>query len=167
MVRKAEPHRDGAACAAIYAPYVSDGVASFEADPPGPEEMAGRIARTWETHPWLVAERDGEVVGHVAITQRRTNDEPREPVPREGNLWRLFVVPDLWGSGLAADLLGRAHDELRGRGYRGCRLFTPKAHARARRFYEREGWHATGHEEYSESLELDLVEYRLELDHAS
>jgi phosphinothricin acetyltransferase len=63
VVREADPQRDGAPCAAIYAPYVSDGVASFEADPPGPEEMAERIARTWETHPWLVAERDGEVAG--------------------------------------------------------------------------------------------------------
>ena len=42
-----------------------DGVASLEEDPPGPDEMAGRIAGITRTHPWLVAERDGEVAGYA------------------------------------------------------------------------------------------------------
>src|SRR5580704_3293140 len=35
-IRNAHPLRDAAACAAIYAPYVTDSVASFEALPPTP-----------------------------------------------------------------------------------------------------------------------------------
>src|SRR4051812_43546109 len=34
--------------------------------------MAGRIARTWETHPWLVAERGGEVAGFAYGCPHRT-----------------------------------------------------------------------------------------------
>ncbi len=56
---------DAAACAAIYAPYVSDTAISFETEPPTPEEMAGRIAAATRTHAWLVLEEDGRVVGYA------------------------------------------------------------------------------------------------------
>ena len=58
--------RDAAAVAAIYAPHVVEGVASFETVPPDAAEMAGRIAATTRTHPWLVCEwPDGGVAGYV------------------------------------------------------------------------------------------------------
>jgi hypothetical protein len=43
------------------------------------------------------------------------------------------------------------------------RLFTPAAHGRARRFYEREGWAAAGGEFHDPTPDLVLVEYRLGL----
>jgi L-amino acid N-acyltransferase YncA len=51
---------DGAACAAIYAPYVRDTVISFETAPPDADEMAARIAGA---HVWLMGEDDGRAVG--------------------------------------------------------------------------------------------------------
>ena len=58
--------RDAAAVAAIYAPHVTEGVASFETVPPDAAEMARRIAATTPTHPWLVCERPGSgVAGYV------------------------------------------------------------------------------------------------------
>ena len=54
---------DGAAVAGIYGPYVRDTAISFEADAPTAAVMAERISATLPTHPWLVAERDGAVVG--------------------------------------------------------------------------------------------------------
>ena len=68
MIRHADPERDAAACAAIYAPYVTDGVASFELTPPSREEMAARIASASRTHAWLIAERDGEPAGYAYAT---------------------------------------------------------------------------------------------------
>ena len=56
---------DAAACAAIYAPYVLETAISFEAEPPGVEEMAGRIERASRMHAWLVLEDDGRVVGYA------------------------------------------------------------------------------------------------------
>src|ERR1700753_3502927 len=64
-IRHADPDRDGAACAAIYAPNVSSGLASLEERAPEPHEMAERIRIISRTHPWLVAEIDGEVVGYA------------------------------------------------------------------------------------------------------
>lgn len=59
-VRLATPD-DGAACAAIYAPYVTETSISFELVPPDGGEMAARIARTIERTPWVVVEVDGTV----------------------------------------------------------------------------------------------------------
>ena len=56
---------DGAVVAALYAPYVLGPGVTFELVPPGAHAMAGRIATTLLTHPWLVAERDGVVVGYA------------------------------------------------------------------------------------------------------
>ena len=65
LIRHADPDRDAAACAAIYAPSVSDGVASLEERAPEPHEMADRIRITSRAYPWLVAEIDGEVAGYA------------------------------------------------------------------------------------------------------
>src|SRR3954452_3517167 len=53
---------DAAACAAIYAPYVTDTAVSFETEPPSAEEFARRIA---SAHDWLVYEDAGRVVGYA------------------------------------------------------------------------------------------------------
>jgi L-amino acid N-acyltransferase YncA len=53
-IRDADPGRDAAACAAIYAPSVEEGVTSFEERAPDAAAMAARIERTAATHPgWL------------------------------------------------------------------------------------------------------------------
>lgn len=56
---------DAAACAAIYAPYVTDTVITFELTPPTPDEMARRIAAAVDTHAWLVAVDADRVIGYA------------------------------------------------------------------------------------------------------
>jgi phosphinothricin acetyltransferase len=65
MIRDADAARDAAACAAIYAPYVETSAISFEERPPDAAEMEARIERSSRTHPWLVAEEGGGVVGYA------------------------------------------------------------------------------------------------------
>ena len=67
----ADSERDAKACAAIYAPYVRDTAISLEEVAPTPAEMAARIDRTSKTHPWLVAEDSGEVIGYAYGSQHR------------------------------------------------------------------------------------------------
>ena len=56
---------DAEACAAVYAPYVTETAVSFETDPPTAGEMARRITAASEHHAWLVLEDEGRVVGYA------------------------------------------------------------------------------------------------------
>jgi L-amino acid N-acyltransferase YncA len=71
-IRPGDPVHDAARCAQIYRPFVADSWVSFELDPPSPDEMASRIADYAASHAWLVAERDGEVVGYAYGSPHRT-----------------------------------------------------------------------------------------------
>jgi phosphinothricin acetyltransferase len=55
---------DAAAISAVYAPYITDAVASFEEAVPDEAEMRRRMAAE-PCLPWLVATRDGEVAGYA------------------------------------------------------------------------------------------------------
>ncbi len=70
-IRPADPARDAAACAALYAAYVRDTVISFETEPPSETEMRRRMEATSARYPWLVAEAEGRVVGYAYASQHR------------------------------------------------------------------------------------------------
>jgi L-amino acid N-acyltransferase YncA len=57
--------RDAEQIAALYAPYVTDTVISFESEPPTADEMRRRIRDTLERYPWVVCERQGRVLGYA------------------------------------------------------------------------------------------------------
>ncbi len=63
-IRKATK-ADAEAIQTIYAPYVRETAISFEYDVPSVEEMAKRIEEVQKTHPWIVAEEDGKIVGYA------------------------------------------------------------------------------------------------------
>lgn len=68
---------DAVDIAAIYAPFVRETVISFETMVPDAAEMARRIAATLETHPWLVAEEYGHVIGFAYASQHRMREAYR------------------------------------------------------------------------------------------
>jgi phosphinothricin acetyltransferase len=70
LIRHADA-RDAAACVAIYAPFVRSTAVSLEEQPPSEREFAQRIERLSLTHPWLVAEREGDVVGFAYGSRHR------------------------------------------------------------------------------------------------
>src|SRR4051794_21581611 len=65
MIRDASS-RDAAACAALYAPYVTDTAVSFETEPPDAAEMARRITKA---HAWLVLEDHDRIAGYAYATR--------------------------------------------------------------------------------------------------
>jgi GNAT superfamily N-acetyltransferase len=107
----------------------------------------------------LVAEEDGEMAGHVAIMPTRIHPHPSDD-DAMAQFWQLFVREPWWGSGLATALHAEAVREAGARGFTSMRLFTPAAHARARRFYEREGWTAVGEPVDALDFGMPLLEYR-------
>ncbi|MDQ6836708.1 MAG: N-acetyltransferase family protein [Actinomycetota bacterium] len=72
LIRHADPAADGGPCAAVYAPAVEDGVASFEEQAPDGEEMAARIERISVRYPWLVACDADTVLGYAYATEHRS-----------------------------------------------------------------------------------------------
>jgi len=131
-------------------------------DPPPEAIERARIAdRLPLADAWCrIAEAGGAPAGHVAILAARERTAGRARIPGVAHLWMLFVRRPWWGSGLAQRLHGMAIDEAAACGYAAMRLDTPAGHARARAFYEREGWATDGVAVLEPMLGLELVAYR-------
>lgn len=82
-----------------------------------------------------------------------------------GQVAQLYLQPDAWGTGLAAPLLTALEADLRDRGFAATELHVAPQNVRARRFYERYGWQATGaeHRETVWSVEFVTTTYRRHL----
>jgi GNAT superfamily N-acetyltransferase len=150
----------------VLAETVQQGFAGYAAfSPPGWEPPDSEIEaigiRQRLAHPdaWCVLAHEGpQVAGHVALLAGRGRGGER--IPDLAHLWMLFIREPWWGSGLAVHLHGMAIAEAGAQGYGSMRLYTPAGQARARAFYEREGWSTDGVERFEPMLALDLVEYR-------
>lgn len=62
---------DAEVCVQIYAHYVLNTTVTFELEVPDAAEMARRIAAAQQRHVWLIAERDGQVIGYASAGQFR------------------------------------------------------------------------------------------------
>ena len=109
-----------------------------------------------------LAESGGEIVGQVTFLPASRAAVPDDD-PALAHLRNLFVDERHWGTGLATALHAAAISEARERGFRTMRLFTPAGQARARRFYEREGWRRAGDAFHAPGPDLVIIEYRLAL----
>jgi GNAT superfamily N-acetyltransferase len=119
-------------------------------------EVARVRARLGDPSTWaMLAEDGGLVAGHAGYV-------PQPGVPGSAHLWQLFLRPPWWGTGIARALLQEAIAAAAAEGYGRMRLFTPRDQARARAFYEREGFEHTGWEAFEEAIGLVLVEYERE-----
>lgn len=112
-IRNADPERDAAACAAIYAPSVEASATSFEERAPDAAEMAARIVAYSATHPWLVAEDGGEVVGYAYACPFQAR-----PAYRWSAGVSVYVAADRVGRGLGRALYTELLDRLRRQGFR-------------------------------------------------
>jgi GNAT superfamily N-acetyltransferase len=129
--------------------------------PPDAQAELGRLRAFLGTPDvWcLVAEDGGQPAAHVAIMPAWLHPHPSDD-DRMGHLWQLFVREPWWGTGLADALHAEAVREAAARGFTSMRLFTPTAHGRARRFYEREGWTPAGAPFDGLGFGMPLLEYR-------
>jgi L-amino acid N-acyltransferase YncA len=112
-IRDADPARDGAACAAIYAPHVECSAVSFEERAPDAGEMEARIERYGVSHAWLVAERGGQVVGYAYATAFN-----ERPAYRWSTSVSVYIVDGARGEGVGRALYEALFDRLRERGFR-------------------------------------------------
>lgn len=150
----------------------------------GLNEAAG--ATQWEQRLSAATTGDGEPGVEFLVAERRVDaDEPFDvagiatigpvrPSPREtvpsatsagtpdGELWMINVRPDAWSYGVGTALLTAATERLVERGSTCLVLWVLTGNARARRFYEVNGWTADGVTKTDEigGVVVDEVRYR-------
>jgi L-amino acid N-acyltransferase YncA len=112
-IRDADPVRDAEACAAIYAPHVEGSTVSFEERAPGAAEMGARIERYGASHAWLVAEREGRVVGYAYATAFN-----ERPAYRWSASVSVYIGAEARGCGVGRALYEALFARLRERGFR-------------------------------------------------
>jgi phosphinothricin acetyltransferase len=89
--------------AAIYAPYVTDTVITFELDVPDLTEWRQRYdAVAAAGLPFLVAEDEGDIVGYAYLAQWKTR-----PAYRQTAEDSVYLDPDARGRGTGSELLDR------------------------------------------------------------
>ena len=122
--------------------------------PPDPVAEQARLRdhladpATWA----LVAAQSEQPAGHVGFF-------PQPGADGSAHLWQLFVRPGWWGTGLARELLRLAVQAARAQRCERMRLFTPEGQARARAFYEREGFEAVGPAAFEPKIGFQVVQY--------
>ncbi len=112
-IRSADPAGDAAACAAIYAPFVTETVISFELEPPDDSKMRERMERLTTRYPWLVAEDRERVVGYAYASPHRD---------RSAYGWAadvaIYVAPEHHGRGIGRALYEALFELLAAQGLR-------------------------------------------------
>lgn len=93
-------------------------------------------ASTKDRATFVALDETNALVGFVSVGPARDGGD--------GELYAINVAPRAWGTGAATALLARAVEALRVLGHREAILWVLRQNARARRFYEREGWRQTG-----------------------
>lgn len=91
-----------------------------------------------------MAEAGGEVVGWLSIGPYRFEDDSHSPGPGCGEIAAIYLRPDAVGTGAGRALLAYGLAELDRAGLRTVLLWVLTGNARARRFYEKGGFHLDG-----------------------
>ncbi len=102
---------DVEAMLAIYSPIVLTTAVSFELEPPSIDDFAGRVTRIQASDPWLVFEREREVVGYAyaaAFRARAAYSATRETT--------VYVHPNHQRCGVAHQLMAELMIRLSGQG---------------------------------------------------
>jgi L-amino acid N-acyltransferase YncA len=114
VIIRAATRGDAAAIAAIYAPEVLTGTASFETEAPTVADIAARIDKVigagW---PWLIAESEGAILGYAYAAQFRDRAAYAQTCENS-----VYVAAIAHRRGVGSALLAALADAARGAGFR-------------------------------------------------
>ncbi|MFM0599294.1 MULTISPECIES: GNAT family N-acetyltransferase [Streptococcus] len=104
---------DAADLVAIYAPYVENTAITFETEIPTVADFAGRIEKTLEKFPYLVAVEEGQILGYAYASTyyaRAAYDWTVE--------LSVYVSREVRGKGIGSLLYAALEEELTVRGFK-------------------------------------------------
>ena len=125
---------------AAYAGIIPDGYLRAMSAAERESRHLARLRQAERGSAYLLAERDGEVVG-MAFAGAARDDDLDATV---GEVYALYAVPHAWSTGVGGALMAACVDALRAAGFRRAVLWMLSANDRARRFYERWGFAPDG-----------------------
>ena len=111
MIRSVHKDDAGALCS-IYNHYVKNTRVTFEVQEVAAEVFARRISEISATHPWLVAEREGQIIGYAYASPWRVREAYRLSVETT-----VYLAPGESGQGTGTLLYLQLLEELRSRGF--------------------------------------------------
>ena len=111
MIRPAQPS-DAEAIVAIYNPYVSGTVITFETEPVPAEVMAERIRTVLASYPWIVLEEGGVILGYAYAGRFHPRSAYQGSVETT-----VYVAGSAGREGLGSRLYQALLSELRSRGF--------------------------------------------------
>lgn len=110
---------DAAAIAAIYAPHVLTGTATFEVEAPDTRQMRARMAASDGLYPWLVATQgnDGDDDGSGVVAFAYATRFRDRPAYRYAVETTIYVTAATQGQGVGRLLYQALIDTLRAQGF--------------------------------------------------
>jgi GNAT superfamily N-acetyltransferase len=116
--------------------------------------------RAWQFHPGsdvIVATDDGRILGFASYGPERSDTDR---LVARGEVYAFYLDPSAWGSGAATPLMQEAEGRLRAMGFSDAVLWVLRDNTRARRFYEKAGWTASGELSFLDLAGTQLAEVR-------
>ncbi len=105
--------RDAQGIADIYNHYVRETIVTFEEEEVAPTEIAARLRDTNAAKlPWLVAEREGRILGYAYASRWNGRCAYRFSVEAT-----VYLAPDATGGGVGSQLYKALFEELRQRAF--------------------------------------------------
>lgn len=112
-LRFADAKKDASKILAIYAPYILNTAITFEYEVPSITLFQQKVERILEQFPWIVCEKDGEVVGYAYASRQ---------YERAAYNWNaelsVYVAPDYQRLGIGSALYHALIGILQMQGYR-------------------------------------------------
>jgi phosphinothricin acetyltransferase len=137
-IRTATP-KDAPALLSIYAPYVRDTAVSFEAEVPSLAQFEGRITKAVDTWSWIVAEREGQVLGYAYGGMHRERAAYQWVVETS-----VYIDPCAQGQGLGKALYTKLLSRLAERGFCSAMAVVVLPNAASVRLHESMGFKPIG-----------------------
>jgi L-amino acid N-acyltransferase YncA len=126
---------DAAQILNIYQPYITSSSITFEEKIPSLEEFSLRIQNGMKLHPWLVAEKDNQIIGYAYASKFRE---------RESYRWScelsLYIIEEFQNKGVAQQLYGSIIDIVKQQGYAIAIAVITLPNEKSVRFHEKIGF---------------------------
>lgn len=153
-IRMAEPD-DAENLLEIYAPYVKNTCITFEYEVPSAREFTGRITKTLNKFPYLVAELSGEIIGYAYASPFKGRPAYDWAVETT-----VYLKENIRGKGIGRQLYTALEDILKKQNITNANACITYPNPESIGFHEKMGYRTVGHFTkcgYKDGQWLDVV----------